>query len=154
MSPRQDVNSNLVNKFLASRRQSLSPKTLELYECYLTLAKEVMGAEVTGQEVNRFLDNLSCSNGGKHAYYLSLRAFYNWLYSPKSELGLNPQNNPMLLVDAPKVGRGILPSLTSEQVDYLIEQAECVRDKAVISLFADSGLRLSELANINPTNID
>ena len=28
------------------------------------------------------------------------------------------------------------------------------RDKAIISLFADSGLRLSELANINPHNID
>ena len=53
------------------------------------------------------------------------------------------------MVDAPKVGKKILPSLSHEQVEYLIKQAECVRDKAIISLFADSGLRLSELANIN-----
>ena len=39
-------------------------------------------------------------------------------------------------------------------MDYLLEQAETIRDKAIISLFADSGLRLSELANINPHNID
>ncbi|MFC2000015.1 tyrosine-type recombinase/integrase [Chloroflexota bacterium] len=39
-------------------------------------------------------------------------------------------------------------------MDYLIEQAECVRDKAIISLFADSGLRLSELATIRTENID
>ncbi|MFC2007711.1 tyrosine-type recombinase/integrase [Chloroflexota bacterium] len=48
----------------------------------------------------------------------------------------------------------MLPSLTFEQLDYLIEQAGCTRDKAIISLFADSGLRLSELANINPRDID
>jgi site-specific recombinase XerD len=39
-------------------------------------------------------------------------------------------------------------------LDYLIDQAESVRDKAIISLFADSGLRLSELAYIKRANID
>ena len=60
----------------------------------------------------------------------------------------------MLIVEAPKVERMILPSLTPEQLDYLIEQAGTIRDKAIISLFADSGLRLSELASINPHNIN
>jgi site-specific recombinase XerD len=60
----------------------------------------------------------------------------------------------MLLVESPKVERKILPSLTTEQLDYLIDQAECIRDKAIISLFADSGLRLSELANIDQASID
>ena len=64
------------------------------------------------------------------------------------------QDNPILLVDAPKVGKKMLPSLSCEQLDYVISRAECLRDKAIISLFADSGLRLSELANINPQNID
>ena len=97
---------------------------------------------VKGQEIARFLNSLKCSNGGKHAYYRTLRVFYNWLYSPKSGYNLNPQDNPILLVDAPKLEKRILPSLSNEQVDYLIEQAECVRDKAIISLFVDSGLRL------------
>ena len=44
--------------------------------------------------------------------------------------------------------------MTTEQLDYLIKQAEGTRNKAIISLFADSGLRLSELANIKPHNID
>jgi site-specific recombinase XerD len=114
----------------------------------------VIGLDITGQDIAQFLDNLSCSNGGKHAYYRALRAFYNWLYSRKSGYNLNSQDNPILAIDAPKVGKRILPSLTLEQLDYLIDQAECIRDKAIISLFADSGLRLSELANINPHNID
>jgi len=60
----------------------------------------------------------------------------------------------MLGVDAPKVHRKILPSLSTEQVSYIIEQAESVRDKAIVSLFADSGLRLSELASINISKVD
>jgi integrase/recombinase XerD len=82
-----------------------------------------------------------------------LRAFYNWLYSPKSGYDLNPQDNSILAVEAPKVERKILPSLTPEQLEYVMEQADSIRDKALISLFADSGLRLSELSNINLYNI-
>ena len=48
----------------------------------------------------------------------------------------------------------ILPSLTYKQVEYLIQQAENIRDKCIISLFADSGIRLSELVNIKVSHID
>jgi len=48
----------------------------------------------------------------------------------------------------------ILPSLTKEQVELLLEKAENIRDKAIIALFTESGLRLSELANIKPQDID
>ena len=97
----------LVNEFIKSRRQGLSPRTLEHYRCYLGLARSVIGVNVTGQRINQFLATLTCSNGGKHAYYRSSRAFYNWLYSPKSGYSLNPQNNPIFIVDAPKVGKKI-----------------------------------------------
>jgi site-specific recombinase XerD len=60
----------------------------------------------------------------------------------------------MLIVEAPKVERKILPSLTMEQVDQVINASTCVRDKAIISLFADSGLRLREVASISLNNID
>jgi integrase/recombinase XerC len=83
-----------------------------------------------------------------------LRTFYNWLYSPKSGYALNPQHNPILIVDPPKVGKRILPSLTPEQIVSLIDKCESVRDKAIISLFRDSGLLLSELASVRLENID
>jgi len=57
-------------------------------------------------------------------------------------------------MSAPKVGKLILPSLTSEQVLKLIEKVSNVRDKAIIALFTESGLRLSELTNIRPEHID
>jgi site-specific recombinase XerC len=117
---------------------------LEFYRGYLNLSKPVIGIGVTGQEIKQFIDTRQCGSGGKHAYYRALRTFYNWLYSPKSGYGLNPQHNPILIVDPPKVGKRILPSLTPEQIVSLIDKCESVRDKAVISLFSDSGLRLSE----------
>jgi len=120
----------------------------------LNRARRVVGTQVSGQEVASFLKSLTCSNGGRHGYFRALRCFYNWIYSQRSGYRLNPQDNPMLFVEAPKLEKKILPSLTLEQLESLIDQAECTRDKAIISLFADSGLRLMELSIINPTNID
>jgi site-specific recombinase XerD len=150
----ENLLNTLLNTFLKSRRQGLSTGTLKFYRTYLNLSKSVIGTKIIGQQVSRYLESLKCSNGGRHAYYRALRAFYNWLYSRKSGFNLNPQDNPILYVDPPKVEKKILPSLTTEQVCILINQADSVRDKAIISLLTDSGLRLSELANIKVADID
>ena len=107
-----------------------------------------MGLSVSGQEIIAFLDSLTCTNGGKHSYFRALGVFYNRLYSQKSGYRLNPQDNPMLLVQAPKVEKRILPSVTDQQVERLIGTADNVRDKCMISMLADSGIRLSELCGI------
>ncbi|GAI93049.1 unnamed protein product, partial [marine sediment metagenome] len=114
----------------------------------------VVGLNVTGQDITNFLNSLQCTNGGKHAYFRALRAFYSWLYSRKSGYNLNPQDNPILMVDPPKLEKRILPSLTEEQVETLINYVESVRDKCIISLLADSGMRLSEIASVKQKNID
>jgi len=55
---------------------------------------------------------------------------------------------------APILGKPILPSLEKEQVFYLIDKASSIRNAAIISLFTESGLRLSELAGIKPEHIN
>jgi len=144
----------LLSKFLSSRRQGLSRKTLKFYSGYLSRASCVVGLTVTREDISRFLDSLQCSNGGKHSYFRALRAFYNWLYSAKSAYNINRQDNPMLGVDAPKVEKPILASLTQEQIDTLISMAHSLRDQCVISLLADSGMRLTELTSIKADDID
>jgi site-specific recombinase XerD len=124
------------------------------------LSRNVLGFTAGSHEITEFIKSRQCSGGGKHAYcgkhayYRVLRAFYNWLYSPRSGYNLNSQDNPILAVDPPKVEKKILPSLTIEQIEYLIDQLECSRDKAIISLFCDTGLRISELAAIKANDID
>jgi site-specific recombinase XerD len=74
--------------------------------------------------------------------------FYTWLHS---EYGID---NPMTGVQAPILSKLILPSLTREQVQNLIDTVDSPRDRAIIALFAESGLRLSELAGIKASDID
>jgi len=47
-----------------------------------------------------------------------------------------------------------MPSLTREEVTILLGKANCSRDKAIIALFTESGLRLSELSHIIFKDID
>jgi integrase len=57
-------------------------------------------------------------------------------------------------VDAPKVSKRLLPTVTLEQLDVLLDAAANPRDKAIVSLLFDSGLRLSEVASIKVADID
>ena len=144
----------LVSKFIQSRRQGLSPETIRFYQEYLTRASVVVGLDVTGQDITHFLNSLQCSGGGKHAYFRALRAFYNYLYSPKSGYSFNSQNNPMLIVDSPKREQRIMPSVNAEQLEYLISMVDNIRDKSILRLLFDSGMRLSELINIKRDDIN
>jgi len=136
----------LLSQFLNSRRQGTSPRTIEFYQA--TLMPFVRTCSITHTDINLYLSELTCRNG-KNAYYRAIRAFCNWLYRQNYI-----KDNPIIKVDPPKMTRIILLSLTHEQVAYLIEQADNVRDKCIISLFADSGIRLNELLNIKSTHID
>jgi len=108
----------------------------------------IHSCELTPDSINTFLSRLTCANG-KNAYYRAIRAFCNWLHRQGYI-----KDNPITRVDPPRMRKIILPSLTPEQVDYLINEADTTRDKAIISLFADSGIRLTELLNIKPNHID
>jgi site-specific recombinase XerD len=136
----------LLTKFIKSRRQGTSPRTLQFYES--CLKPFVTDYELTPESINQFLSDLTCGNA-KHAYYRALRAFCNW--ASKTDY---IKDNPIVKVDPPKVKRTILPSLTPRQVEYLIKSADNLRDKCIISLFADSGMRLSELAGVTVKDID
>jgi site-specific recombinase XerC len=49
------------------------------------------------------------------------------VYSPRSGLNLEAQANPINWVDAPKVPKRILPSLSQEDVRLLMDAAETER---------------------------
>jgi integrase len=127
----------LLNNFLKSRRQGLSKHTILYYQRCLTPLLAFY--KLTPQSISEFIADLNCNPGGKLAYYRAIRAFCNWLVRHEYL-----KQSPLRKV----------PSLTTEQVTYLINYVSTVRDKAIISLFADSGMRLGELARINSNDID
>jgi site-specific recombinase XerD len=137
---------NLLDRFLASRRQGISPGSLKFYRTFLS--PFLMNYPLTAEGVNHFLSDLHCGNA-KLTYYRAIRVLCNWAVREKIIV-----DNPIKHVDAPKIKSMILPSLSEDEVNYLITQAETTRDSAIISLFADSGMRLSELTNVKLMDID
>ena len=130
----------------------VSPKTLRFYLDRLgQFERNVAYLKATITEIEHYLNTIPPNQNGlstRHASYRAIRAFYTWL---ESTFGIN---NPVTRLPAPILSKVIMPSLTSEQVKLLIEMSDNIRDKAIIALFVESGLRLSELANIQARYID
>ena len=121
---------------------------------YRTLSYKVKPLDyvkASRQAIEKYLNAIPPNQYGlatRHASYRTIKTFYRWL---SREYGFS---NPVTGISAPILGKPILPSLTRDQVMQLIEQADTIRDKAIIAFFAESGLRLSELVSIRPENID
>ena len=139
----KNPDKNYFALFMQSRLAAdLSPKTIRFYESILTRFFQDIDADKAKQnDIEKFL--LQFKNPGNRArYYQVIKTFYLW----RNMVFDLP--NPICHMHGPKVGKLILPSLTHDQVLRLIDAAECTRDKAIIALLTESGLRLSELASI------
>ncbi|MBM3302991.1 MAG: hypothetical protein FJY85_23970 [Deltaproteobacteria bacterium] len=115
-----DLDSLAKGYILSCRCEGKSPKTIRKHRRCLPKALSTFGLCPTTADVNAHLQWLACSIGGKYADFKDIRAFYNWLYSPRSGFPFKPEENPVRWVDAPKRPVRILPSLTQEQVLVLI----------------------------------
>jgi site-specific recombinase XerD len=144
-TPSPILTPELINLFLGSRRQGLSKLTRGFY--YSCLSKAI-GMELSAKGINEFLTGLPCKNG-KHSYFRTLRVLCNWMVRN----GIMKEN-PIMNVDPPKVHRRILPSLSNVELTRLLSQANNPTHTAIISLLADSGMRLSEVTNVKVGDID
>ena len=83
----------------------------------------------------------------------SLRSFYQFLVRTHKL-----KNNPAIDIRAPKTGRKLPDTLDTEVLTQLLDIPDssilAARDRAVMELFYSSGLRLSELVNLNLGSID
>jgi len=87
-------------------------------------------------------------------YARTLKAFYSWLYR---EGYVN--DNPMKLVKIPKASKIIVETLTERQIRRLLKAIDCTtplgfRDRCIILILLDTGIRLSELAGLTINDVD
>ena len=151
--PNGKVKKDFLLLFLQSREaMGVSPKTLRFYRERLSkFIRAVDCLQATRQDIQRYLNSIPPNQyglGTRHASYRAMKAFYHWL---NDEYGIP---NSMEGVPAPILGKPILPALGKKEVLYLIEKSSYLRDKAIIALFTESGLRLSEMANIKLESIN
>jgi len=142
-----------------------SPKTLERYGqnllSFLVFSQAnnfpQEAAELSAHDMRLFL--LSHQERGVapetvHQYYRVLNTFFNWLENEELI-----EVSPMRKVRPPKVPKKIMRPFTRQQIDDLLllcsgNRFVEIRNRAIILLFLDTGLRLFELASIQRDDID
>lgn len=122
---------------------------LEEFHCFL---KNSALIAVDRKTIRSFLAHLNAEGKQKRtiARKLStLRSYFSFLTSKKLI-----RENPTEEIETPKLDKKIPPSLNFEQVERLFDQPDQttilgLRDRAIMELFYSSGIRLSELADLN-----
>jgi site-specific recombinase XerD len=141
----QKFTSELLERFIISRPQGASKHTIGSYRYTLD---GFVGYPITADGVNAYLRGLTCHNG-KAKFYSCLRALCNWLY----QNGYIP-SNPINRVSPPRMQKRLLPAISKEQLEVLLNYCHCERDKALISLLWYSGMRISEAINIRASDFN
>lgn len=126
--------------------EDISPKVLE---------------SVTKQDIyayNAFLEReRKISNRSKFRKISSVRSFYNYLYAKIEVI----KKNPIIDIDMPKIEKTLPVYLTLDQSLNLLKTIEKSkikalykkRDYAIVTLFLNCGMRLSELSAINISHL-
>ncbi|MCE9592326.1 MAG: tyrosine recombinase [Planctomycetes bacterium] len=83
----------------------------------------------------------------------TLRSFYKWLLRRALV-----QSNPMLLIRTPKQPKRLPKAITVEQIDKLLsmpddKQTLGARDRAILETLYSTGVRVSELVDLNRTDL-
>lgn len=153
-----------VDAFLLSCKvEGLAPATLKNYQYQLGVFVKYCyqidltpGGEVTTQQIRLFLLNLQQTNNPVSVgdYYKTIKRFFNWLI----EEGIMEQS-PMQNIKPPRMPKRIVSPFSLLDIENLL--ALCsgntfleMRNRAMVLLFLDTGLRLSEMANIQLADMD
>jgi len=161
---RQSGNKNSLQEFklFKSIKQDLSQGTIKFYDDkILPFINDFPNLErVTPVDVSNWIASRKTLNkqtgqlektNNQSAYYRALRSFFNWR---EEYFDLDANSNPFHKLKPPKKETKIMPALKLNQIENAIKSANNIRDKAIIALFAESGMRLSELIGIEYENID
>jgi site-specific recombinase XerD len=141
----------------------LSPRSIDFYRDKLTRFLAYCEAQsaanldqIDTALLRRFflyLEESGNNPGGRHAYFRTLRAFFRWL-----EAEFDGYASPLRKLKPPKVDTPPIEGATAAEVQALLDTCDKsvtgIRDKAIILVLLDTGLRASELLALNWPDID
>lgn len=150
--------TDLLDSFeLHLRAKNRSPKTIHSYRLAVTQLVEFTGSEdIAKADIEGFLSHFLDTRASATARqrYASLKQFFDWAWR---EGEIEP--NPIERISPPRVTEKPVPVLSIEDLKALIgacegKDFENRRDEAIIRLFADSGIRLGEMAGLTVSDVD
>ncbi len=144
-------------------RYGLTPDSISINEINkidISSINEDLIKKISARDIISYLSYsdkyLSNSTATRSRKLSSMRSFFNYL---SKTVGII-QDNPMQLIEGPKIGKRLPIFLELEQVKKLLETVLSnedefyrTRDYAIIMLFLNTGIRLSELVNIKTNDI-
>lgn len=143
------------------RRKGLVDSSIDFDDIPIEDINAELFESVTKQDIyayNAFLEReRKISNRSKFRKISSIRSFYNYLHSKIDIIKVNP----VIDIDMPKVEKTLPVYLSLEQSLKLLKTIENSklkmvykkRDYAIVTLFLNCGMRLSELAGINISHV-
>ena len=144
--------------FILSRHaMQCTKRTVEWYEEMLNrilawmVSRGVRGpADITVQLIREYIAGMlarKLSDSYAHMHARCIRTFMNFLYSEK-------YISEPVKIKMPKIAEKRLLCLTAEQVQKLLKACDETRDKALILLMVDTGLRREEVLSLDWEDVD
>jgi len=143
-------NEEIVQEFLKDlKMKGYSEKTVRNYEVTLKQFLRIINKKyenITIDNIKEYLlylrDN-NCKNSTIYRYLSNLKMFFIFIQSDIVEK-----------IEMPRVERSLPNVLTEEEVKQLLGSITDLRDLSVVQLLYASGLRVSELVNLNLNDIE
>ena len=155
-------NQQYLNGYLAWLRNEkrYSALTAENYARDLrhlfNLSADTPLAELKIHHIRRYIAQLHSKGLGGRSLARMLSAWRGFFTYLMRDHGLT--DNPCAGLRAPKAVKNLPQSLSPDEaarlVDLPTDSIEAIRDKAIVELFYSSGLRLAELVNLDPMQLD
>lgn len=148
-------------KFMYASSNSMPLSTEALREMPPVKVGREEIASVTSEDIYKYLlfvaDERHNNPKTRARKLSSLRSFYRYCTAVKGFVDTNPAAD----IDSPKIGKELPKYLTEEESLRLLEAVlndkeskSTARDYAILTLFLNCGMRLSELTGINISDLD
>lgn len=149
----QDLTEKIELFIAAKQLEGLSGETLKGYQIELGLFAKYMNkatVQITTGDIRSYLasnKDVMLSTMGKKLSVL--KSFFVWLVQEEVLL-----RNPASKVKAPKTPKRLSKALSIEELELLRESCKTIRQRAFIEVLYATGCRLSEVHQINISDID
>ena len=153
---------NYLKEYLTTLRveRNLSPRTCDAYkrdlEDYLAFVKKEKISKISKMDVRNYIRHLNKKGLAPSSIsrrFSSIRSYHNFLTAEKLM-----EKNPTLILSSPKLAKKLPVVISEHEISAIIK---CIddstqfgkRDKAIIEMLYSCGLRVSELCELDLSNL-